>query len=651
MRQGIKELQSSKVTELVNIYMSNEKEITFKAPTGSGKTYMMADFMNRILDSKTVFIVSSLSKGQLAEQNHEKFIQYSTFDFIKIRPYLINSDTVPEEKLHIPLDYNVYSLPRDLFKKNSKLMEGPMELFLTELKARGKNIILIRDECHQATNNLDKLNTFFYKVINFSATPQPTRFFVNVELTEEEAIREKLIKVNQNSINNTPFTLEEQLSQLKHEAIPLFLKIKKEYNEQMGINPALIIQISNKTKGINEWLKIKKIIDDPSLGLKWMYIAEEGSKDNDTNDEVKKLPGSAWRQYAKNNEAPIDVIVFKMVITEGWDIPRACMLFQIRDTESITLDEQVYGRIRRNPILTTWDQHNINTQNLALKCWVWGFLAKNQREFKKVNLKPKYNVSFKTTVLKDLRSNPDFNLREFLNNKKQKTSTDNIFLLYKKWNNISDKTSSLAWNYIKDYNDWFDVSQNILEIDNKNKAYLKDYNKSMIEGKPVTLSTESYYEKTEHYLEINDWVWLNHLYDDNEFHFDSEAEKEFAKILRNTNNPFWGKNYYPNSELCFEYFDGTIKKSYPDFVLKDKNGNIHIFEIKSLNQSQQYNINKAEYDAKIFKLAECYKYASKVTPYTFYIPIQIGNKWIIEKYTNGIYERIVKVELVKLLTM
>ena len=261
MRQGIKELQSSKVTELVNIYMSNEKEITFKAPTGSGKTYMMADFMNRILDSKTVFIVSSLSKGQLAEQNHEKFIQYSTFDFIKIRPYLINSDTVPEEKLHIPLDYNVYSLPRDLFKKNSKLMEGPMELFLTELKARGKNIILIRDECHQATNNLDKLNTFFYKVINFSATPQPTRFFVNVELTEEEAIREKLIKVNQNSINNTPFTLEEQLSQLKHEAIPLFLKIKKEYNEQMGINPALIIQISNKTKGINEWLKIKKIID------------------------------------------------------------------------------------------------------------------------------------------------------------------------------------------------------------------------------------------------------------------------------------------------------------------------------------------------------------------------------------------------------
>jgi type III restriction enzyme len=38
-------------------------------------------------------------------------------------------------------------------------------------------------------------------------------------------------------------------------------------------------------------------------------------------------------------------------MTEGYDIPRACALFQIRDTDSKTLSEQVLGRIRRNPIL------------------------------------------------------------------------------------------------------------------------------------------------------------------------------------------------------------------------------------------------------------------------------------------------------------
>lgn len=649
MRQGIKELQNSKVTELVDVYMSATKEITFKAPTGSGKTYMMADFMNRTLDDNTVFIVSSLSKGQLAEQNHNKFIEYSATEFKKIIPYLINSETAPEEKLYIPINYNVYSLPRDLYKKNSKLMEGAMILFLGELIAQGKKIILIKDECHQATNNLDQLNAYFYKVINFSATPQSTRFHIDVELTEEEAIREKLIKVNQNPINNSPYTLEEQLKQLKEEAIPLFLKVKRAYNEQMGINPALIIQISNKMKGKEEWTKIKQIIDDPSLGLKWMYIAEEGSKDNDTNDEVKKLPSSVWRLYAKNNEAPIDIIVFKMVITEGWDIPRACMLFQIRDTESSTLDEQVYGRIRRNPILTTWEEYDEETQNLALKCWVWGLLGKNQREFKKVKFNPKYNISFTTTKLNDLRNNPDFNLESFMQNKKQKNLTESIFSLYRKWHNISDKTNSLVWEYIKNYNDWFNISQNILEIDGKNKEYLSDYEKSMVVGESVNLPTDSYYEKTENYLEINDWMWLNYNDRDNEFHFDSESEKNFAKILRDTKNTFFGKNYYPNSKFCFEYFDGIVKRSYPDFVLKDKNGNIHIFEVKSLNQGQQFNIDEEEYSSKINKLAECYKHVSKIIPYTFYIPIQVGSKWIIEKFYKGSYKRIVKEELLDIL--
>ena len=43
-----------------------------------------------------------------------------------------------------------------------------------------------------------------------------------------------------------------------------------------------------------------------------------------------------------------------MVITEGYDIPRACMLYQVRDTESKILDEQVVGRVRRNPILVNY---------------------------------------------------------------------------------------------------------------------------------------------------------------------------------------------------------------------------------------------------------------------------------------------------------
>src|SRR5690554_6303039 len=113
MRLAIKLLQKSKVNEIVELFNDDSKtEITFKSPTGSGKTYMMADFMNSVMKPNIVFIVSSLSKGQLAEQNHEKFVSYSINDFKNFNPYLINSETAVEEKLYIPVDYNVYSLPR-----------------------------------------------------------------------------------------------------------------------------------------------------------------------------------------------------------------------------------------------------------------------------------------------------------------------------------------------------------------------------------------------------------------------------------------------------------------------------------------------------------------------------------------------------------
>ena len=50
MLQEIIELQNSAVEKLVALTRQNAKNVyTFRAPTGSGKTYMMADYMNRLL--------------------------------------------------------------------------------------------------------------------------------------------------------------------------------------------------------------------------------------------------------------------------------------------------------------------------------------------------------------------------------------------------------------------------------------------------------------------------------------------------------------------------------------------------------------------------------------------------------------------------
>ena len=59
MLQEAKDLQNSAVSELFRKAHGEKKELTFRAPTGSGKTRMMADFMNRLLEEQDdiIFLV------------------------------------------------------------------------------------------------------------------------------------------------------------------------------------------------------------------------------------------------------------------------------------------------------------------------------------------------------------------------------------------------------------------------------------------------------------------------------------------------------------------------------------------------------------------------------------------------------------------
>ena len=133
MLQEAKDLQQRAVAELLKKAEESKKTITFRAPTGSGKTRMMADFMNHVLGAHkdVIFLVSTLSKGNLAQQNYNVFHDCAEQGiFPEIDAHLISTEVSGEETLFIPEDHNVYVLPRDLFKKNGRLMQGPMLNFL-----------------------------------------------------------------------------------------------------------------------------------------------------------------------------------------------------------------------------------------------------------------------------------------------------------------------------------------------------------------------------------------------------------------------------------------------------------------------------------------------------------------------------------------
>lgn len=689
MLQEAKDLQQNAVAELYRKITqdSSKTEFTFRAPTGSGKTRMMADLMNRVLQNacSVVFLVSTLSKGGLAEQNYQEFSKcVNSGTFVKLKPHLISSEANGEERLHIPADCNVYVLPRDLYKKDSKLKEqGVMLNFLMELTMnQSKTLYLIKDECHQQTKNIDelnKLNGFFSKVINCSATPNLKRGqHPDVEITDADAENAKLIKQVEMGGENEDVEV----------AINKFEEIKESYRILLGVNPCLIIQVSNKNKTNAELDKIKNILMKHQ-SLKWMYIVGDGSKEKgETNDDVHELPQSKWADRAKESLSLIDVIIFKMKISEGWDIPRACMLYQVRETASDQLDEQVVGRVRRNPRLLDFEKLSDEAQKLATTAWVWGVRSSSVPKTFQVNLfgSPEdipSAIKIKTTRLKSMGERKDFDIESFLDGKMREPAHSSIFDTYAKLEKCDAEIKSLCYAYAKnDTARWWHFCDHLSEIEKEYNRFVCDYSESMDltkdengSVKEVSFPVKSSFADNGNYENISDWAWRRKDGHD-KFAFDSEAEREWVSILKDVSakysaeqrtgemNPkrgqmridgsaeperlsdekknVWGKNYLQNSEIKFEYYLNGIHSSYPDFIMRDKKGSNHLFEVKSVNVSSKAQFDSEEYKSKINALKACYKQCSILTGDYYYLPVLKDDVWQITVFYHGEEESLTK---------
>lgn len=671
MLQEAKDLQKNAVGKLVQILATGKKEITFKAPTGSGKTYMMADFMNRIISAKSdaIFIVSTLSKSNLAQQNYESFLNLcENGTFPNINPFLINSDSSGEGSLYIPTDFNVYVLPRDLYKDSSKLKkEGTFLNFIKSLAGdmfsnqHNKTVYLIKDECHIATSNLDELKNYFEQIINFSATPKLSRKQESdVEITNSDAEKVKLIKSIKECNENETLNM----------ALEKFEEIRSEYINLLDVNPCFIIQISNKEKAEEELKETIMPALEKHQDLKWVYINDKGGETNDSG--LKKLPINKWKNYMKGKASSISVIIFKMVISEGWDIPRACMLYQIRDSKSKQLDEQVMGRVRRNPRLLDFEKLDDKAKRLACTAWIWGIIPKDEHAPKKVNLYADFeiekNFRIKPVKLQKISSSKNYNIKNFVKNLKDDNLVHpSIFDLYHNLKNQDEEIQNICYDYADDFKKWTIFSEHLSSIKSSYVQQICDYEKSMMVCDDVCFPSESCFVESPNNLTLEDWVWCRK--DRNtDFSFDSSAERKWAEILKQIqmnsiqtsckkenalfeNSRFlWGKNFFSNSEIKYEYYLDGVHSSYPDFVMKDKSGQIHIFEVKSVNKSSTINIDEEEYKQKIQALKSCYKEASKKTGHIFYLPIQTGSDWKIIRYINGEESSINKNEFVDSVT-
>ena len=376
-------VQKNAVDQLIKKYRSGIKVLDFQAPTGSGKTFMISHFVANIFrqhfnHQKIVVLLATLSSSQLPKQFANKVNQY--MDYLPDR-YQVEHKMPPSKQAKLPKDYTPTFFPenkkliivgRSSFTQSSIFVkEGVFDQFLAQVKHENYHLVYIRDEAHHGglIGDEKKLNirekTFEKRIqtaANFVLRMTATFNSKKYKQSDHERV---IIQLNDITDSDDQHLLKEErkdnldLSTLPYQidnldllklAIKQFKKVKAKYkelfNKKLDINPAMLIQVDSETKNNkkNFQKEIKQIIDQlEANNLYWVkYFANDQKTSN-----LRQTPSLL---DLSKNDSTVDVVIFKIGPATGWDIPRACMLVQLRNVDSSILSQQTIGRIMRNPV-------------------------------------------------------------------------------------------------------------------------------------------------------------------------------------------------------------------------------------------------------------------------------------------------------------
>jgi len=398
--QGIelKEFQIDCVNKLLDATtVGIKKEVLVQAPTGSGKTIILLDYIEEYLDENknTIFVWLTPGKGDLEEQSRLKMTKYlPTLNSKNIADVLLSGFEAGDTAF-----INWETITK---KGNTALKEQERKnLFerIDEAYNRGYNFIVIVDEEHlnktvKAEAIIDYLNPNY--IVRVSATTRKNKEAEFIQIDELDVINEGLITralyINENVTNNTELTNEHEY--LLDLAIEKQKAIRKEYrNNEISINPLIIIQIPNNSDELIE--QMESILEEKGYSYKNKSVAIWLADRKENIDNI-----------SDNNAEPI-ILIMKQAISTGWDCPRAKILVKLRNNMSEDFETQTIGRIRRMPQAHHYD-------NLLLdNCYLYTFdekyeetikqeLGNNAQDVKMVFLKDEYK-DFK--LIKQIKNN------------------------------------------------------------------------------------------------------------------------------------------------------------------------------------------------------------------------------------------------------
>ena len=409
MRPNLKPYQEKAINRMI----SRSKELIedgktsstliFQSPTGSGKTYTMARFIESVsnnaleCDLDFCFLWVSVGKGGLHEQSFKNVskvlggypeCQLLEDEFTGGRESFEKNEVVFVDWEKLRNKDKATGEWKNILMKDKET--NNFIRVLQNTREAGIKVVLIIDECHASASSerarelRDDIVCPFL-TIEMSATPiliegqydskivvDPNDVINQGMIKKEVIINDGIDEIEDDEMTSQELVLKAAIAKRK-ELASLYEKEGAGY-----INPLILIQIPNSSYGEAKLdfcraFLLENGIDETN-GKLAIWLNEE--KINIDDDSLASLGGNA------------EVLIFKQAIDTGWDCPRAQILVKFRETQSIVFEIQTLGRILRMPEAKHYSSDELNR----------GFVYTN---LKSIEVKKE---TYNPNIIKSLRS-------------------------------------------------------------------------------------------------------------------------------------------------------------------------------------------------------------------------------------------------------
>lgn len=339
---------------------SGSKTLIVKSPTGSGKTIILLDYIDKYfkyINQKTSFIWLSIGSGDLEEQSKSKMDKMLPDHKSKTLKDALNQGFEGKDVTFI----NWEAVNRQ-GNKSTRIGEKRNIIDrISEAHRAGIEFIIIVDEEHRSNTNISSdfiINFSALNEIRVSATPIRNDSALTYEIPENEVIASGLITrsmiINEEVDDKEGTNINNEYAYLLELAINKQREIQTEYRRLgKNIRPLVIIQFPDSSdrfiKEVEEYLATNDYTYENRFVAKWL------------SEDKKNIEG-----IEDKNATPI-FLLWKQALSTGWDCPRAKILVKLRDNMSDTFEIQTIGRIRRMPEV----KHYGNT--LLDNCYLYTF--------------------------------------------------------------------------------------------------------------------------------------------------------------------------------------------------------------------------------------------------------------------------------------